>query len=56
MTDPREIELWLCGYVAKCSARFADAPLRSCATSTTWRDPITRPTLATSARASDALS
>jgi hypothetical protein len=47
MTDPREIELWLCGYVAKCSARFADAPLRSCATSTTRGDSIIRPTLAT---------
>jgi hypothetical protein len=52
MTEPQVVELWPCGYVAKCSAPdAAGAPLRSCAISTARSGPITRPKPATPTRA-----
>jgi hypothetical protein len=57
MTEPREVELWLCGYIAKCSApECRQRATKSCAISTTRGDPIIRQTLSTPTRASCALS
>jgi hypothetical protein len=56
MTEPREVELWPCGYTSRCSAlgcrRLATAVLRYLATRD---DSIVRQTLATSMQASCAL-
>ena len=54
MTEPQTVELWPCGYTAKCSApHWASTILRYL---DSQGDPKVRPALATPTRASSALS
>ena len=48
VSEPREVEVWPCGYSSACSVPCA--LLRSCAISTTRDDPIVRWTCVRSTR------